>query len=285
MCTNEQESTVPVRPVKVKSNAPWVLGLIALLLAIPNLLCQVLCSSAVKSVDKTMSEVKEVSSGVDKVLKNDTKALGALADTIDSARKGDFGKAASSYKESLNASVDTLKATAELADKSKATNGQVSSGVDKVLKNDAKALGALADTINSARKGDFGKAASSYKESLNASVDTLKATVELADKSAKVSDDQVKSENARKAVEDKKPNGMGDFDSYILRSFMLCLGMFILSLFGKSKLSAITGIVIVAGALVLTGWSLRWLQILGCLEGVLFLFSGIFSITNLKKVK
>ena len=217
------ENAAPARPVKFKSNAPWVLGLLALILAIPNLMCQMLCKETVETI--TTSDVKQVSSSIDKVAKNDAKALRGLADTIDAASKGDLSKAADAGKKTLDASVDTMRATA--------------------------------DVLDGASKQD-GKSAE---------------TVDVRD---------AKSESTKK----DNSQDMKDFESFMKGSFSLCLGMFILSLFGKSKLSAITGLLIVAGSLVLTGWSIRWyLQVLGCIEGVLFLFSGIFSITNRKKVK
>ena len=218
------ENAAPARPVKFKSNVPWVLGLLALMLAIPNLMCQMLCKATVETLDKTTSDVKQFSSSIDKVAKNDAKALRGLADTIDAASKGDLSKAADAGKKTLDASVDTMRATA--------------------------------DVLDGASKQD-GKSAE---------------TVDVRD---------AKSESTKK---DNSQN-MKDFESFMEGSFSLCLGMFILSLFGKSKLSAITGLLIVAGSLGLTGWSFRYLQVLGCIEGVLFLFSGIFSITNRKKVK
>lgn len=224
MSETTQENTAPARPVKLKSNAPWVLGLIALMLAIPNLMCQMLCKATVETLDKTTSDVKQVSTAIDKVAKNDAKALRGLADTIDAVSKGDLSKAADAGKKTLDASVDTMRATA--------------------------------DVIDSASK--------------------------QADKSAgAVNVRDAKSESPKK----DSSQAMKDFESFMEGSFFLCLGMFILSLFGKSKLSVITGILIVAGALGLSGWSLHYLQVLGCIEGVLFLFSGIFSITNRKKVK
>lgn len=218
------ENAALARPVKLKSNAPWVLGLIALMLAIPNLMCQMLCKEAVSTLDKATADVKEVSSSIDKVAKNDAKALRGLADTIDAASKGDLSKAADAGKKTLDASVDTMRATADV--------------LDGASKQDDKSAGAV--NVRDAKS-----------------------------KSPKKSNSQ----------------DMKDFDSFMQGSFLLCLGMFILSLFGKSKLSAITGLLIVAGSLGLAGWSFRYLQVLGCIEGVLFLFSGIFSITNQKKVK
>ena len=212
------ENATSTRPVKFKSNAPWVLGLIALLLAIPNLMCQMLCKEAVSTLDKATADAKEVSSATDKVIKNDVKALKGIANTLDAASKGDVINALESGKDALKSSADTLKAEAELI-----------------------------DTV--ANKSDTSK------------------------------------NDSAKSQEKPKDEGMKDFESFMEGSFFLCLGMFILSLFGKSKLSVITGILIVAGALGLSGWSLRWVQVLGCIEGVLFLFSGIFSITNHKKVK
>ena len=71
-----------------------------------------------------------------------------------------------------------------------------------------------------------------------------------------------------------------EFESFMVESFYLTLGMFVLSLFGKSKLSAITGILIVAGALCYFIRSMTLFQLLGCIEGGLFFFAGIFSIMN-----
>ena len=70
------------------------------------------------------------------------------------------------------------------------------------------------------------------------------------------------------------------FESFMVESFYYTLGMFVLSLFGKSKLSAITGILIVAGALLYFFRSMSLFQLLGCIEGGLFFFAGIFSIMN-----
>ncbi len=225
------ENATPARPVKFKSNAPWVLGLIALMLAIPNLMCQMLCKDAVSTLDKATADVKEVSSSIDKV----------------------------------------------------------ASSIDKVAKNDAKALRGLADTIDAASKGDLSKVADAGKKTLDASVDTMRATADVLDDASKQADKSVGAVNVRDAKSEspKKSNlhDMKDFESFMEGSFFLCLGMFILSLFGKSKLSAITGLLIVAGSLGLAGWSFLYLQVLGCIEGVLFLFSGIFSITNREKVK
>lgn len=218
MSETTQENTAPARPVKFKSNAPWVLGLIALLLAIPNLMCQMLCKEAVSTLDKATADAKEVYSATDKVIQNDVKALKGIANTLDAASKGDAAKALESGKDTLKSTADTLKAEAELAD-------------------------TLAKKSDSAKK------------------------------------------DSAKPQEKPKDEGMKDFESFMTGSFFLCLGMFILSLFGKSKLSVITGIIIIAGAFGLFGWSLRWVQALGCVEGILFLFSGIFSITNRNKVK
>ena len=55
------ETTAQARPVKFKSNAPWVLGLIALLLAIPNLMCQMLCKETVSTLDSASADIKEAS--------------------------------------------------------------------------------------------------------------------------------------------------------------------------------------------------------------------------------
>ena len=235
MSENSQENTIPARPVKFKSNAPWVLGLIALMLAIPNLMCQMLCKDAVSTLDKVTADVKEVSSSIDKV----------------------------------------------------------ASSIDKVAKNDAKALRGLADTIDAASKGDLSKVADAGKKTLDASVDTMRATADVLDDASKQADKSAGGVNKRDAKSEspKKGNSQDmkdfdkDFDSFMEGSFFLCLGMFILSLFGKSKLSAITGLLIVAGSLGLAGWSFLYLQVLGCIEGALFLFSGIFSITNRKKAK
>ena len=224
MSEQTNENATPARPAKFKSNAPWVLGLIALLLAIPNLMCQMMCKATVETLDKKTEDIKQVSSSIDKVVKNDAKALRGLADTIDAASKGDLSQAADAGKKTLDASVDTMRATA--------------------------------DVIDGASK--------------------------QADRSARSEDERdAKSKSPNK----DNSQGMKDFDSFMEGSFFLCLAMFILSLFGKSKFSAVTGLLIVAGSLGLTGWSFRWLQVLGCIEGVLFLFSGIFSITNRKKVK
>ena len=218
------ENAALARPVKLKSNAPWVLGLIALMLAIPNLMCQMLCKATVETLDKTTEDVKQVSSSIDKVAKNDAKALRGLADVIDAASKGDLAKAADAGKKTLDASVDTMRATADVIDGASKQADKSAGGVNK---RDAKS--------ESPKKGDS--------------------------------------------------QDMKDFDGFMEGSFFLCLGMFILSLFGKSKLSAITGLFIVVGSFGLIGWSFRWLQVLGCIEGALFLFSGIFSITNRKKIK
>ena len=210
------ETTAQARPVKFKSNAPWVLGLIALLLAIPNLMCQMLCKEAVSTLDSASADIKEVATAMDKVASNDAKALRDLGNTLDAASKGDLQKTAEAGRNSLKSTADTMKATADLAEMASNKNTN----------------------------------------------DSLK-----------------KSEDA------KKSSGMEAFEDFMEGSFMLCLGMFILSFFGKSKLSAVTGGLIIAGAFILTGWSFMYLQILGCIEGILFLFSGIFSITNKNKVK
>ncbi len=223
-----QENNTPARPVKLKSNAPWVLGIIALMLAIPNLMCQMLCKEAVTKLDKISTETKEVRevlSNSNEVVKNDIKALGAVAETLDAVSKGDTSSALDSGKKSLEASVDTMKASADTMDKmSKQTDQK-----DKAAKS----------------------------------------------KKSATSDDS-------KSSNDK---AMEAFDDFMKGSVILCIVMFILSFFGKSKLSAITGGLIVLGALALSAWSLCFVQVLGCIEGLLFLFSGIFSITNLKKVK
>ena len=218
MSETATENAAPARPVKFKSNAPWVLGLIALLLAIPNLMCQMLCKEAVSSLDKATADAKEVSSATSKVMENDAKALKGIANTLDAISKGDATKALESGKDALKSSADTLKAEAELA-------------------------GTMANKLDASKK------------------------------------------DSAKPQEKPKSKGMEDFESFMNGSFLLCLVMFILSLFGKSKLSVITGTLIVAGAFVLSGWSLLYVQVLGCIEGILFLFSGIFSITNRKKVK
>ena len=225
MSDNTQENTVPARPVKFKSNAPWVLGLIALLFAIPNLMCQLVCKEAVSALDKTTKDVQKASEGLNEVAKRDAKTLGGLADTLDAASRGDVSGALESGKKSLDASVDTMRAATNVMDKA----------------------------------------------------------AKQADQSAKSAD--AKNEKPSADSKSDKSKGMEEFDSFMKGSFALCIVMFFLSFFGKSKLSAITGAAIVVGALVLAGWSLRWLQFLGCLEGVLFLFSGIFSIINLKRAK
>ena len=232
MSDNTQENTAPVRPVKFKSNAPWVLGLIALLFAIPNLMCQLVCKEAVSALDK---DVQKLDKGL-----QDVK--------------------------------------------------EVAAGVDKMAKSDAKALGGLANTLDAASKGDVSGALESGKKSLDASLDTVREATNVIDKAAKQVDQSSKSADAKneKPSEESKSGvakGVEEFEKYMKVSFALCLVMFFLSFFGKSKLSAITGAAIVVGALVLAIWSMAWVQVLGCLEGVLFLFSGIFSIINLKRAK
>ena len=65
----------------------------------------------------------------------------------------------------------------------------------------------------------------------------------------------------------------------------LTFGMFVLSFFGKSKISLYTGLIMLVGALYLIYLNITQLQILGLAEGVVFLFSAIFSMTNAKKAK
>ena len=66
---------------------------------------------------------------------------------------------------------------------------------------------------------------------------------------------------------------------------MLTLALFLLSFFGKTKISLVTGLMMLAGSLYMIFLNITQLQILGLSEGVVFLFAAIFSVTNFKKVK
>jgi hypothetical protein len=218
MSEMSNDKAVPARPVKMKSNAPWVLGLIAFLLAIPNLMCQMMCKEAVSELDKATADVRQVVDATDKMFNSAKKAQEDASSTVNAIRDGNISNVVKSGK-------NTVKSTEDLA------------------KSEGEFLGAIADKVDP------------------------------------------KKESSAKSQKQTAEDAMKDFESFINGSFALCFGMFILSFFGKSKLSAITGILILAGAFVLFGWSMRWVQVLCCIEGILFIFSGIFSITNRKKVK
>ena len=74
-------------------------------------------------------------------------------------------------------------------------------------------------------------------------------------------------------------------ESNVAIGIVLTLVLFLLSFFGKAKISLITGLVMLVGSLYMIYLNITQLQILGLSEGVVFLFAAIFSMTNVKKAK
>ncbi len=58
---------------------------------------------------------------------------------------------------------------------------------------------------------------------------------------------------------------------------------FILSFFGKSKFSKITGIIMVVGSIIATIVCCMHFSLMGLIAGILYLVAGCISITNFKK--
>ena len=74
-------------------------------------------------------------------------------------------------------------------------------------------------------------------------------------------------------------------ESNVAIGIVLTLVLFLLSFFGKAKISLITGFMMLVGSLYMIYLNITQLQILGLSEGVVFLFAAIFSMTNVKKAK
>ena len=94
---------------------------------------------------------------------------------------------------------------------------------------------------------------------------------------------RLKKEKAANAEEGRKLRDQGIQIAKI--SALIMLGCFILSFFGKSGISGITGFLLIIGGMAGGILSLVHLSIAGIAAGIVYLCSGISSICNRKKIK
>ena len=70
-----ENATVTVRTQQHKSNAPWILGIIAFMASIPNILCATVCAAAVVGLSETAKK--------EAAIEGDTATQAAAAGTSD----------------------------------------------------------------------------------------------------------------------------------------------------------------------------------------------------------
>lgn len=180
---------------KVKSNAPWILGIVGIFLTILHYACAVLCSAAVGDATEFSEKIKSTPANV-------ALAAGEVATTV-----GGVAARASGH------------------------DGAASDMDD------------LTKTMENKRRANTRSAEDKGKETFN-------VALKIANTSA-----------------------------------LIMLGCFILSFFGKSGISGITGFLLIIGGIAGAILSVVHLSIAGIAAGIVYLCSGISSICNRKKIK
>lgn len=96
-------------------------------------------------------------------------------------------------------------------------------------------------------------------------------------------EERLKKEKAKNAAEGREVAEKGiKIATY---SALIMLGCFILSFFGKSGISGITGFLLIIGGIAGGILSIVHLSIAGIAAGIVYMCSGISSICNRKKIK
>ena len=93
--------------------------------------------------------------------------------------------------------------------------------------------------------------------------------------------DQVFTGASEEAVQDTMDKGMG-IAGVGIGIMAVC---FVLSFFGKSKVSGFTGFLLIVGGLAAAGVSIAHFSAGGIAAGIIYMCAGISSICNRKKIK